>query len=140
MRFFAPIFVAKVALTRLSPGPASSITFTAGVGGDKPVPGRPAINAYSAGLHGITRALALVFRPIRLNVISPCATDTELWDTVLGPNSQEKKAVIVKVQGTKVATGQVARVQDVVEIQLYVVKNENVTGTIVRTDGGTLIM
>lgn len=140
VRFFAPIFVAKVALKRLSPGPASSITFTSGVGGDKPIPGRPAINAYSAGLHGITRALALDFRPVRVNVISPCATDTELWDTVLGPNSQEKKAAIFKFQGTKVATGQVARVEDVVESYLYVLKDKNVTGTVVRTDGGTLIM
>lgn len=140
VRFFAPFFVAKTAVKHLSPGPASSITLTTGSGGDRPVAGRPAINAFSSGLHGLARALALDLKPIRVNVISPAATDTELWDTVLGPNSQEKKAAMFKQQSLHLATGQVARVEDVVEAYLYVLKNRNVTGTVIRSDGGRLVM
>lgn len=140
VRFFAPFFVAKTAVKHLSPGPTSSITLTTGSGGDRPVPGRPAINAYSTGLHGLARALALDLKPVRVNVISPAATDTELWDTVLGPNSQEKKAAIFKQQSLHLATGQVAQAEDVVEAYLYVLKNKNVTGTVIRSDGGRLVM
>lgn len=140
VRFFAPFFIAKTAARYMTPGPKSSITFTGGAGGDKPVPNRPVINAISSGLHGLVRSLALDLRPVRVNLVSPCATDTEFWENVLGPDAQEKKLAIFKAQATQLATGQVAHVEDVVESFLYALKEKNVTGTVIRSDGGKLIM
>lgn len=140
VRFFAPFFVAKHAVSYLNPGPASSFTLTTGAAGDRPVPGMPAVSAFSAGLHGLIRSLALEMRPVRVNLVSPSAVDTELWARALGHGSEERKAAMFAHHRSTVATGQVGQVEDVVESFLYLLKDKNVTGTIIRSDGGYLIM
>ena len=140
VRFFAPFFVAKHGVGHLNPGPDSSITLTTGAAADKPLTGMVAIAAYSAGLHGLTRALALDLKPVRVNLVSPSAVDTELWDTALGPDSHERKMAMFKHHESTVATGRVGQVEDVVESFLYAMKDRNTTGTVIRTDGGYPLM
>ena len=65
----------------LSGGPKSSITFTTGAVSEKPIPNWAMINSYATGLQGMTRGLALDMKPIRVNLVSPGAVDTELWGT-----------------------------------------------------------
>lgn len=139
VRFFAPFFVAKFATKHLSSGPTSSITLTTGGADERPLPGRPAATAYAAALHGLVRSLALDLKPVRANLISVGAIDTEIWNTNLGPNSRDLKPVVFKQLAEKAATGAVGQVDDAVESYLYVLKDKNVTGTVIRTDGGILL-
>lgn len=71
VRFFAPMIVGKVAPKYLSGGPKSSITLTTGAVSEKPIDDWSVIGSYAAGLHGMTRGLALDLKPIRVNLISP---------------------------------------------------------------------
>ena len=82
------------------------------------------------------RNLALDMRPTRVNLISPGAVDTELWD---GMSEQQKEGFMesVKKSGT---TGRVGRVEDVVEAYLGVLRDGNCSGSVVSTNGGHLIM
>jgi NAD(P)-dependent dehydrogenase (short-subunit alcohol dehydrogenase family) len=137
VRFFAPFFVAKHGAAYLNAGPASSITFTGGAASEKPVPGWGATSSYLAGLHGMTRALAFELKPVRVNLINPGVVDTELWD-VLG--SQEVKDHVLHEMAKNTTTGQVGNPADVVESYLYVLKDKNISGTIVRSDGGLFIV
>jgi NAD(P)-dependent dehydrogenase (short-subunit alcohol dehydrogenase family) len=87
-------------------------------------------------LFALTRNLALDIKPIRVNLISPGAIDTERWDSL--PPGQ-KEAVLASFT-TKVTTGQVGQVEDVVEAYLYAMKDQNLTGTVISTNGGQLLL
>lgn len=138
VRFFAPYFIAKHGANYLNPGPASSITITSGSVSEKPNPNWTVIASYAAGLHGMVRALALELKPVRVNLISPGAVDTELWESTLGSREVAKKAI--SSMASRLATGKVGSVEDVVESFLYVMKDKNVTGTVIRSDGGAFLL
>lgn len=81
------------------------------------------------------RNLALDLKPIRVNLISPGPVDTELW----GVTGDQKEALLAEME-KKTLTGRVGQVQDVVEAYLYVLKDENNTGSCVSTNSGGIIM
>lgn len=138
VRFFAPLIVAKYGSQHLNAGPASSITLTTGSVSEKPLPNWAVVSSYASGMYGMTRSLALELKPVRVNLISPGAVKTELWD---GSFSDEAtKAAVFEQFGKGMATGVVGSVEDVVESYLYVLKDKNVTGTAIRSDGGIFLM
>ena len=79
IRFIAPLFVAKIGAKHLSDGPKSSITLTAGVLVEKPRFGWTVPASYAAGMLGMHRGLAKDLAPIRVNLVSPGAIETEMW-------------------------------------------------------------
>lgn len=79
VRFFSALMVAKHVPKYLTGGPRSSITLTTGAVSEKPIPNWTVINSFATGLQGMTRGLALDLKPIRVNLVSPGAVDTELW-------------------------------------------------------------
>lgn len=136
VRFFGPLIVAKHAPQYLKPGPESSITLTTGSVSEKPIPDWSVVGSFATGLHGMTRGLALDLKPIRVNLISPGAVETELWDGL----SQEQKEGLFEGVRKGTTTGKVGRVVDVVEGYLGLMKDGNASGTCWRTDGGHLVM
>ena len=61
------------------------------------------VASYAAGLHGMTRNLALDLKPIRVNLVSLGAIDTEFWAHM----SAEQKGKMFKGISTKVPTGKI---------------------------------
>lgn len=59
--------------------------------------------SYAAGLHGMTRNLALDLKPIRVNLVSPGVIDTEIWAHM----SAEQKGKMFKWISSTVPTGKV---------------------------------
>ena len=94
------------------------------------------VASYGAGMHGMTRNLALDLAPIRVNLVSPGAVDTELWDGM----PKEQKAGMMEVLKTKMTTGQVGKPEDVAESYLFSMKDVNCSGTVINTNGGTLLL
>lgn len=138
VRFLAPYFIAKHGVKYLNPGPASSITITSGSVAEKPNLNWTVVASYAAGLHGMTRSLALELKPVRVNLISPGGVATELWETTLGSREAAERAM--GAMHARTVTGKIGSVEDVVESFLYVMKDKNVTGTIIRSDGGTFLL
>jgi NAD(P)-dependent dehydrogenase (short-subunit alcohol dehydrogenase family) len=138
MRFVAPILVAKVGSRYLSSGPESSIIFTSGSIWEHPSPNWTLIAGYMGGVCSITRNLALDLKPIRVNAVSPGLVDTELWDPLVPDN--EQKAGMFQSEAQKHATGRVAKPEDVAEAYLYLMKDVNITGRIISSDSGALLM
>ncbi|CZS91743.1 probable enoyl-[acyl-carrier-protein] reductase 1 [Rhynchosporium agropyri] len=136
IRFFAPLLVAKVATKYLNPGPGSSIVFTTGAVADKPIANWSVVASYAAGLHGMTRNLALDLKPIRVNLVSPGAIDTELWKGF----SEDQKKAFFKVISDKLPTGKVGKPEDVAETYLWLMKDTNVTGFVASSNGGDLLV
>lgn len=136
VRFFAPILVAKYAAKYLENSNASSITFTTGSVSERPIPGWSVVNGYATGIQGTTRALALDLKPIRVNVVSPGVVDTELWAGVPADAKEGMFAEYAK----KMTTGAVGQVVDVTESYLYAMKDRNLSGSMISTNGGALLM
>ena len=129
------MIVAKHALTHLAPGPRSSITLTTGSSAEKPRPGWSVPVSYGGGLISMARGLALDMKPIRVNIISPGAVDTELWKM-----SEEAKQKLFATMGQRMLTGRVGRVEDVAEAYIYAMKDENLTGSLISSNGGGLLI
>ncbi|KAI9828276.1 MAG: hypothetical protein M1819_006614 [Sarea resinae] len=144
VRFFAPLLVAKTAFyggylrTDASASSSPSITLTTGSASQRPVPGWTVTAGYAAGLHGMVRNLAVDLAPVRVNLVSPGPVDTALWDAV-GATKADVEAI--KHSWTeKLLTGGIGRVEDVVENFLAAMRNANMTGTILDSNGGALLV
>ena len=135
VRFFAPLLVAKHATKYLNPGPASSITLTTGTVSEKPHKGWTIMAPFATGLHGMARSLALDLAPIRVNVISPGAVLTPLWDGI----PQEQRETMMEGMKKRCTTGEVGKPEDVAESYLYVMKDRNCSGSVISTNGGSLL-
>lgn len=123
-------------------GPATSqcspsVTLTSGAVGDKPIPGGWTLTAMiTASLYGAARQLALDLKPLRVNVVSPGVVDTELWSGM----SEEQRNGFYEETKKKMPTGRVGDVQDVAESYLWCMSDGNVTGEVVRTNSGSLLV
>ncbi|KAK3649635.1 hypothetical protein LTR56_006818 [Elasticomyces elasticus] len=135
VRFFAPLLVGKYAPKYLNAGPKSSITLTTGSVSERPRPNWTAIGSFATGLQGMCRGMALDLKPLRVNLVSPGAIDTELWN---GLSEQQRNDMFKAMEGA-MPTGRVGRVVDVAECYIYLLKDENVTGTMISSNGGALI-
>lgn len=136
VRFFAPLMVAKHAAKVLDKSPASSITLTTGNVSEKPIPNWSVINGFATALQGTTRGLALDLKPIRVNLVSPGAVVTPLWDGI----PAEHREQTFKSFESKMATGKMGQVEDVAEAFLYAMKDKNLTGSMISTNGGSMLM
>lgn len=139
LRFFAVLLAAKVGSRYLSPGPFSSIVLTTGSISQKPRPQWSAVAGYAGGLHSITRNLALDLKPVRVNLVSPGAVETEMWDA-WAPGNEEAKTKMFESVAKGAPTGRLAKPEDVAEAYLFLMKDPNVTGTVVDTNSGTLLV
>lgn len=137
-RYEAPIIIGKLAPAYLNPGPRSSITFTGASTATKPTPGRGILTALGASTEGIAKGLAVDLAPIRVNVVSPGTVDTELLRSLAGPDPKAQagfKEILKKVT----LLNQVGEPEDVAEAYIYLMKDRNITGSVIHTDGGRLL-
>ncbi|KAH8907800.1 NAD(P)-binding protein [Coniochaeta sp. PMI_546] len=134
MRMYVPIMLAKVAARHLPKERQSSLTITSGCVTDKPTPGWAVIGFLAGGLVSVARALAVDLAPVRVNVVQPGYVDTPLWNMT----EDAKKATIAAIEG-KLLTAKFGDVEDVAEAYLWMLKDNNVTGTVAKTDGGFLL-
>ncbi|KAK5045038.1 hypothetical protein LTR84_010186 [Exophiala bonariae] len=132
VRFFAPLLVAAYGRESIATRPESSITLTTGVSGERPIPGWPVACSYLAGLHGMTRSLALDLKPIRVNLVSPGAANTEMWDVLDDATRSETMESLARAT----TTGRVGAVEDIAEAYLYSMRDANLSGAIISTNGG----
>ena len=135
VRFLAPMILSKIAPQFMVPGPESSITFTGGANSVKPSPGWGIFAAYGAGLEGLTRGMAKDLKPIRVNLVSPGAVLTEMWDTV----PEEARKGMQEAFKAETLVGKLGTPQDVAEAYLYAMKDQFVTGSVISTDGGRIL-
>ncbi|KAK4168762.1 NAD(P)-binding protein [Cladorrhinum sp. PSN259] len=132
MRFVVPLILGKVAARHLSKTTESSIILTTGSVAEKPAPGWSLFSYFGGGLSSLTKGLAVDLAPVRVNAVRPGYVDTELWKA-------DQKALVEPILKEKSLTGKFGKPEDVAEAYLWLLKDENVTGTVAGTDGGILL-
>lgn len=137
LRFVAPMLLAKIAPKYMNHGPESSITLTSGTVWERPIPEWTIVAGYMGGVCSMARNMALDLKPIRVNVVSPGLVDTELWDSVV---TAEKKQELLDHEAAKHPTGRVAGPEEIAEAYIYAMKDHNLTGRVISTDSGSLLV
>ncbi|EKV12963.1 Short-chain dehydrogenase [Penicillium digitatum] len=130
IRFAVPVLLAKLAPRFLKSSYKSSLTLTTGAGSQKPSPGFSLMAGYLAGLHGLTRNLALDLKPLRVNLVSPGVVETPLWGADGVPEMFKSGTTL----------GKVGVPDEVAEAYVYLMKDTNATGSCVSTNSGSLLM
>ncbi|KAF2867425.1 hypothetical protein BDV95DRAFT_502948 [Massariosphaeria phaeospora] len=135
IRFVAPLLTAKFVARFVEMSRRSSYTITTGSISEKPMPDWAVVAAYAGGAHSMVRNLALDLKPVRVNGVSPGVVDTELWNM----GKEEKERLLARA-AKGMATGVPGLPGDVAESYLAVLKDANMDGAMVRTDGGGMLM
>ncbi|KAK8039553.1 short chain dehydrogenase/ reductase [Apiospora rasikravindrae] len=128
---FVPLLIGKLAPRFLNPGPNSSIIFTSGQVAEKPIPGYSVLAAFASAQHGLARNLAVDLAPIRVNVVAPGPTETEMWG--------DQRDVIKEIVVGQSLLGKTASPDEVAEAYIYLIKNTDATGSIVSSNGGVTL-
>lgn len=136
VRFVAPAVMAKYIPKYVENSPASSFTMTGGVRGRKPAPGWSLATAVSCAAEGLARGLALDLKPIRVNVVSPGAVHTELFSGF----PKEQLDVMLQMFKEGSTTDTVGRPEDLAESYIYLMKDQFVTGSVIESNGGALLV
>lgn len=113
---------------------------TTSTSGQRPRPGLSAYSASKGGAILLTKALAIELAPynIRVNAVSPVATDTPMLPGFIGDRDLEegRKAFIATIP-----LGRLAKSEDIAHAALYLASDEAslVTGVNLEVDGGRAI-
>jgi NAD(P)-dependent dehydrogenase (short-subunit alcohol dehydrogenase family) len=126
----------KTFLPLLPKANTTSIILTSGSICDKPIPGGWAITSFvGSGLNGLTRQLALDLAPIRVNCVAPGVVDTDLWSHM---EEKERKGLYEQMEKS-LPTGRVPSADDLAESYVYLLRDRNVTGTTIHSNGGAFL-
>lgn len=131
-RVLSLMLLAKLVPSYLKPHWTSSLTFTGGAVGEKPMADYAYASFFAGGLHPFARSLALEMAPIRVNVVSPGATETEMW----GAEGSEMRKAIREGVVKKALLGKAGSAEEVAEAYVYLLRDTNATGVNVGSNGG----
>lgn len=136
VRFVAPQIVAKLLPSYMESSPVNSFTLTGGSVAHRPASGWSTMSGYASGIEGLARGLALELKPLRVNVVMPGMVHTELFS---GFPDEAVQAVLQNSREHSL-TGTVGRPEDLAESYVYLMKDQYVTGSIVTSNGGSLLV
>lgn len=129
-------FIVQACLPYLNKG--ASVIFNSSV---QSVNGRPGLSAYAASkaaVRTMARVMASELSPrgIRINVVSPGAVDTPIWDAV-EPNAEEKSA-LYEALGRTIPLGRVGNPMEVANAVLFLASHESsfIQASEIVVDGG----
>ncbi|MEV5277568.1 MULTISPECIES: SDR family oxidoreductase [unclassified Streptomyces] len=108
-----------------------SIVLSSGSAGARPAKGWMVAASITSASEALGRALAVELGPIRVNVVRPGPTRTELWDGSV-PEPEE----LYQALGDKLLVGRVGQVSEVAQTYVYLMNNGFSTGSVVTVDGG----
>ncbi|KAI1324908.1 short-chain dehydrogenase [Xylariaceae sp. FL0255] len=117
-----------------------TLTLTTGGIAEHPAKDWSLIAYLCSGIYGLTMNLALDLSPlrVRVNAVSPGAINTGLWDP-FHENPEARKTAMAAAFG-HLPTGRIGAVEDVAEAYMYLLRDRNATGEVVRTRGGAQLI
>lgn len=135
VRSLAPLMLAKVLPEYMDLSPANSFTITGGTNGDRPFKGRTLMASWSTFQEGLMRGMAVDLQPLRVNMVSPGAIQTELWNAFSGDALEE----FAKKMADETTVKEVGKPEQIAEAYLYFMKDRFASGEIIRSNGGRLL-
>ncbi|HVI43361.1 MAG TPA: SDR family oxidoreductase [Chitinophaga sp.] len=95
-------------------------------------PGVSGLAAINGSLELMIPSLAKEIQPLRINAVSPGVIDTPWWDMM----PADVKAQTFEQYASQTPVGRIGRPEEVAHSIIFLMANGNITGTIIRCDGG----
>lgn len=134
LRYWGALAAAKYGRKTVRDG--GSLVFTSGTAGARPLgPGWAAASSICSAMEGLTRALAVELKPLRVNCVAPGVVKTDLW---AGMGEAERDAFYAS-EAARLPVGHAGEVEEIAESYLYLIRQTYVTGQVLYVDGGALL-
>ncbi len=111
-------------------GERGSITLFSGVPGQCVVHGQSVVAAANSAVESLVRALSVELSPLRVNAVAPGDLRSE----------EEEDDEHVQSLAESLPARRAGEHRDVAEAVLFLIKNQYVTGTVLRVDGGRTVI
>ena len=134
LRYWGAFMAVKYAASRVNAG--GSIVLTGGIVSARPNAGWSIGASICAAMDGFTRAMAVELAPIRVNLVSPGISRTNLWSSVA---EKERDAFYEQVAGA-LPVRRVGEAEQIAQTYIYLMRQPFVTGQILVTDGGAVLV
>jgi NAD(P)-dependent dehydrogenase (short-subunit alcohol dehydrogenase family) len=135
VRYWGAFAAAKHGAKHIRPG--GSIVFSSGIAAMRPPQAGWALGAsICAAMEGLTRALAIELKPLRVNVVSPGFVRTPLWDGIPEPQREAMYAAAAE----RLPVGHVGRPDDLAASYLFLMQQPFATGHALIVDGGGMLV
>ncbi|XXX72443.1 SDR family oxidoreductase [Sorangium sp. So ce134] len=133
-KFFGSWACARYAAPRMRAG--GSITFLTGGAAVRPRAGATMVSATFAALETLARGLAIELGPLRVNVIRPGYTDSEMWGFLdEGAREELRRKVRAAMPVRRMGT-----VEDIGHAAVFLMTNPQVTGSVLEITGGETLV
>lgn len=134
LRYWGAFMAVKYACPHINK--SGSITLTSGIVSQRPGAGWSLGASICAAMEGFTRAMAVEFAPIRVNIVSPGVVKTNLWATM---SEAEREAMYQQIENT-LPVKQVGEADDIAQTYLYLMRQPFSTGQVITVDGGAVLI
>ena len=112
---------------RINPGGA--IVLFGGLAKERPYPGSTTVSTVNGGISSLVHTLATELAPVRVNAIHPgIVGDSPYW------RDRDLSHVVARTP-----TGQLSRMEDVVDATVFLLRNQGVNGVNLHVDAGWLL-
>lgn len=134
VRYWGAYTAAKHGARFIRPG--GSITFSSGIASQRPPQAGWALGAsICAAMEGLTRALAVELKPLRVNIVSPGFVRTPLWSDI----PEADREAMYAAAGEKLPVGRVGLPEDIAAAYLFLMRQPFATGQTMVVDGGDML-
>jgi NAD(P)-dependent dehydrogenase (short-subunit alcohol dehydrogenase family) len=134
IRFWGAMAAVKYGHAQLNPG--GTISLTSGTAGARPRKGWGVAASICTAMEGFTRAMAVELAPIRVNVVIPGVTRTNLWNGI--PDAARQ--AFFDSESNRLPTGRIGEAEDIAMTFVYFMNQPNITGQAVVVDGGSVLV
>jgi len=133
-RYWGALTATKVAHGSMREG--GSIVFTAGTAGPRPLgPGWAVASSICGAMEGLTRALAVELKPLRVNCVAPGLVKSPLWSEM----SEADRDGMFASEAARLPVGHVGEAEEIALSYVYLMRQTYVTGQILYVEGGGLL-
>jgi NAD(P)-dependent dehydrogenase (short-subunit alcohol dehydrogenase family) len=129
-RYFGALTTIDCAIAHINP--TGSITLTSGAAVTRPRSTSGVLASVCGAMEGLTRALAVELSPVRVNVVRPGFTRTEMWADL---DEDVRESLFSHTAKTNLV-GHAGEASEVAQAYLYCMTQTYATGSIVTVDGG----
>ncbi|RHZ66399.1 hypothetical protein CDV55_102646 [Aspergillus turcosus] len=136
IRYLAPLIFAKHLPQFMELESGNSMTLTSGAHAHKPDPGWTVISAYCGAVESMAKGLAIDLKPLRVNAVSPGAIMTDVVKDILG----DAYDFAIRMAKEKSLVASAGAPEQVAQAYLYLMKDQYVSGSIIESNGGMLLV